>query len=119
MVATVSDLRGIVETTKEDSEVQTILDIAYKHIPSSATGNSLFLAHLYKGAILLLSDMKTNGELPELNKIGPIQALNKIDSMISRYERMYQTEMSKLAFGNFTKSSYLISAKTVYIGGSR
>ena len=119
MVATVSDLRGIVETTKSDTEVQTILDIAQKHIPSSATGNLLFLAHLYKSAVLLLSNMKTNGELPEQNKIGPVQALNKIDSMIRGYERMYETEMSKIALGNFTQSSYLISAKTLYIGGSR
>lgn len=119
MVATVSDLRGIVETTKSNNELQTILDIAYKHIPSSATGNSLFLAHLYKSAVLLLSNMKTNGELPEQNKIGSVQALNKIDSMISMYEQMFISELSKVAIGDFTKSSYLISAKTLYIGGSR
>jgi len=119
MVATVSDLRGIVETVKSDAEVQTILNIAQKHIPSSASGNSLFLAHLYKSAVLLLFDMKTNGELPEQNKLGSVQALNKIDSMIGRYEQMYTTEMSKMAFGDFSKSTYLISAKTLYIGGSR
>jgi len=39
--------------------------------------------------------------------------------MIGRYEQMYTTEMSKMAFGDFSKSTYLISAKTLYIGGSR
>lgn len=119
MVAEVGDLRGIVETVKSDSELQTILDIAYRHIPSSASGNTAFLAHLYKSASLLLMDMKTNGELPELNKIGSVQAQNRIDILISKYDSMFTSEMAKMVFGGFDKSSYVISRKCPYVRSLR
>jgi hypothetical protein len=119
MLSTVSELRGLIETSMTDAELQTILDIAQKQLPSSATGNTQNLAHLYKSAQITLLRMKTNSELPELSKIGAVQNINKIDSAITLYGRLFSEEMSKLALGSLDKSTYIISKKPVFYGVSR
>lgn len=100
-VASVSDLRGLIETVMTDANLQTILDIAEKQLPSTATGNSQNLAHLYKSAQLTLLRMKTNSELPELSKIGTVQNINKINNDIILYGKLYEQEMLKISFGSF------------------
>ena len=119
MLSSVAEVRGLIETSMTDAELQAILDIAQKQLPESATGNSQNLAHLYKSAQLTLLRMKTNSELPELSKIGAVQNINKIDSDIALYGRLYYEEMSKLSLGSFDKSTYIISKLSAFYGVSR
>lgn len=97
--AEISDIRGIIDTVEADAKLQVQLDIAQKQIESkvgSQTGimpDSLFLAHLYLTAVLLLRFMQSSGELAYFNKMADTQTYNQIEPMIEQYTKMYEREI--------------------------
>lgn len=97
--AEVADLRGIIDTVEADAKLQVQLDIAQKQIESIVgrqTGimpDSLFLAHLYLSAVLLLRFMQSSGELAYFNKMADTQTYNQIEPMIEQYTMMYEKQI--------------------------
>jgi len=103
MRISVTDLRSLVETTLDDTELENIITIANKQVNSiagTATDDKLFLAELYFSASFLLRRMKTNGELPDLFKAGEVSQNVKIDDMILNYEKEAQKLIRQYQFAN-------------------
>lgn len=97
--AQVTDLRGIIDTVEADAKLEVQLDIAKRQIEAKVgvqTGvmpDSLFLAHLYLTAVILLRFMQSSGELSYFSKMADTQTYNQIEPMIEQYTAMYQKEI--------------------------
>ena len=103
---TVTELKARITTLKTVSELQDLLDSVKDDIESdfdttfATVPSKIKLAHKYFSMAALLELMKTDGELPESNRAGDVQQINKIDKQIAGYK----------ASGNSYLKSYRLSA---------
>ncbi len=84
--ATTSELRALISTTLSDSDLQNILDIAQTDVESDTSSTNYHAAHLNRAIFYIAIRMKLAGELPDVQKVGPLEEDNHTDKLFSLLE---------------------------------
>lgn len=114
---TVTELQARITTVLSTTEIQSLLDSVKDDIESdldttfSSVPGKIRLAHKYLSMAALLEDMKTNGELPESNRAGDVQQINKIDKQIAMYRELGDKKLKayRMSTSSSSTAPYAIS----------
>jgi len=117
-IATVSDVRSLIYTVQSDDELSSIISISDDILSGMGISNSHARyreLHLYKAAIICLTRMQTNSELPYMSKLGSVQEMNSdIIKTIAVYQKTFDDILKTVQATITLSSTYVISHQGDY-----